>query len=51
MKSLILLQGFALGGGPFPSTSGDGFVLGGLIILGGLIVALGLKAVWPKDKW
>jgi hypothetical protein len=54
VKSLIFLQGFALGGGPALPTSDRLAYLAigiGLIILIGVLAYCVAKAVWPEEKW
>ena len=54
MRSLIFLQGFALGGSGFTSTSASfenlPYALAAVIVVVPLIW-FGLKAICPKDKW
>jgi len=54
MRSLIFLQGFALGGSGLPSSPPTfenlPYALAAAIVVLPL-VWFGFKAVWPKDKW
>jgi len=54
MRSLIFLQGFALGGSGFTSSPASfanlPYALAAAIVVVPLIW-FGFKAVWPKDKW